>query len=168
MRCIGLENYQLTLVASCRSSLASFAFCNFHGLGNTTIDVVGGLCRKLTLIDLSGLHRVIDEALIPLVKKCAANLVAVNLCGCVNTTDTSVLTIVKLNGGSIKIFFLYGFRHFTDATLVEILKCCWILNVLEFPRVESPIQGLKHWPVLQNFTCRASHCLVALLFRTIA
>ena len=70
-----MENCPLTLVASCGSSVVSLAFCNFRGVGNTTIDVVGGLCRKLTLIDLTGQHRVSDESLIRLVKVYAANLV---------------------------------------------------------------------------------------------
>uniref|UniRef100_M1DI56 F-box family protein n=1 Tax=Solanum tuberosum TaxID=4113 RepID=M1DI56_SOLTU len=141
--CIDVEDYPLTLVASCRNSLVSLAIHNCPRVGNTTIDVVGGLCRKLTHIDQSGLLRITDEGLIPLVQNCAANLVAVNLSRCVNITDISVSTIVKLNGGSLKSLLVDGCRHVTDATLVEILKSCRMLNVLDVSKSGITDSGSK-------------------------
>ncbi|KAH0665269.1 hypothetical protein KY290_027539 [Solanum tuberosum] len=113
------------------------------GVGNTTIDVVGGLCRKLTDIDLSGLLRITDEVLTPLVQNCSANLVEVNLSRCVNITDISVSTIVKLSGGSPKSLFIDGCRHVIDATLVEILKSCWMLNVFDVSKSGITDLGIK-------------------------
>ncbi|WMV32936.1 hypothetical protein MTR67_026321 [Solanum verrucosum] len=141
--CIGVEDYPSTLVASYRNSLVSLAIRNCPGVGNTTIYIVGGLCRKLTHIDLSGLLRITDEGLIPLVKNCAANLVAVSLSWCINITDISVSTIVKLNGGSLKSLLVDGCRHVTDATLVEILKSCWMLIVLDVSMSGITDSGIK-------------------------
>uniref|UniRef100_A0A3Q7HL15 F-box domain-containing protein n=1 Tax=Solanum lycopersicum TaxID=4081 RepID=A0A3Q7HL15_SOLLC len=56
--CSNIWNYSLKFVA-----------------GNTTIDLVGGMFRKLTHIELSGLLRITDEGIIPIVQNCAANFV---------------------------------------------------------------------------------------------
>ncbi|KAH0661697.1 hypothetical protein KY284_026628 [Solanum tuberosum] len=166
--CIGVGEYPLTLVDSCCNSLVALAIPKCHGVGNTTIDVVGGLCRKLTHIDRSVRLRIIDEGLIPLVQNCSANLVEVNLSGCGNITDISVSTIVKLNGGSLKCLLVDGCRHVTDATLVEILKSCWTLNVLDVSKSGIIDSRSKFWPVLYNFIYGSSHCLIVLLCGTIA
>lgn len=55
MSYICVEDYPLTFVASFRNSLVYLAIGNCLGVENTTIYVLGGLCHKLTHIDLSGI-----------------------------------------------------------------------------------------------------------------
>ncbi|KAG5599436.1 hypothetical protein H5410_030806 [Solanum commersonii] len=114
---IGVEDYPITLVAPCCKSLVFLAIRNFPAVSNTTIDVVGGRCRKLTHIDLSGLLRITDEGLIPFFKNCAANFMEVNLSGWLQTC--------------------------CRCNIVRILNSCWMLNVLDVSKSGITILGIK-------------------------
>ncbi|KAF3663573.1 hypothetical protein FXO38_10563 [Capsicum annuum] len=90
VNCFGVEKlaYRFSLVLPC-NSLQSLSIRNCPGVGNATLAIVGRLCPKLTHLELSGLRRITDEGLFPLVQNYEAGLVKVNLRGCVNVTDKS-------------------------------------------------------------------------------
>lgn len=124
------------------NSLQSLSIRNCPGVGNATLAVVGRLCPKLTHLELSGLVRITDEGLFPLMQSCEAGLVKVNLSGCVNVTDKSVSAITELHGGSLEFLNVDGCRHVTDATLVAISNNCWLLSELDLSKCGITDSGI--------------------------
>ncbi|XP_015078449.1 EIN3-binding F-box protein 1-like [Solanum pennellii] len=144
VKCFGVNDLTNAIPskAPCCNSLVSLTIRNCPGVGNATIAIISRLCHRLTHIKLIGLLSITDEGLFPLVKNCAANLVAVNLSGCVNITDISVSYIVNKSGRSLKYLLVDGCKNVTDATLVEIWNSCWTLNVLDVSKCGITDSGI--------------------------
>ncbi|XP_059658149.1 EIN3-binding F-box protein 1-like [Cornus florida] len=141
--CLGIKDLVLgfPLMRLC-NSLRSFSIRNCSGFGNASLAMLGRLCPQLQNVDLSGLHGITDEGLIPLIESCEACLVKVNLSGCVNLTDKVVSAIAKLHGGTLELLNLDGCCNITDASLIAIAENCSLLSELDVSKCAITNNGI--------------------------
>ncbi|KAG5599454.1 hypothetical protein H5410_030824 [Solanum commersonii] len=160
-QCPIITDKSLLDIAKNCPDMTSLAIDSCSNIGNESLKAMGQYCPNLKIVvlknspligdhELAVLFYLTDKVLTEVRLQglyirdlSLANLVAVNLSGCVNITDISVSTIVKLNGGSLKSLLVDGCRHVTDETLVEFLKSCWMLNVLDVSKSGITDSGIK-------------------------
>ncbi|XP_057776455.1 EIN3-binding F-box protein 1-like [Salvia miltiorrhiza] len=130
--CLGIRDLNFGFpLTSCCDSLRSLTIRNCPGFGDSSLSLLGRICRKLTHVDLSGLESITDAGIVPLVQSSEAGLVKVNLSKCVNLSDSSVSAIAKIHGETLELLNLDGCRRITDTSLVEIARNCLSLGELD-------------------------------------
>uniref|UniRef100_A0A1D1Z441 EIN3-binding F-box protein 1 n=1 Tax=Anthurium amnicola TaxID=1678845 RepID=A0A1D1Z441_9ARAE len=142
-RCLGIRDVD-PCPAPFRSclSLRSLSICHCPGFGNSSLVLLGKLCPKLQHVNLSGLVRVTDAGLLPLVEGCDSGLVQVNLGGCINVRDAAVSALARRHGASLRTLNLEGCRMITDVSLLAIADCCSQLQDLDVSRCAVTDDGV--------------------------
>ncbi|KAK7411176.1 hypothetical protein VNO78_02608 [Psophocarpus tetragonolobus] len=135
LKCKGVKDIdvEVSMLSPCES-LRHLCIQNCHGIGNSSLAMVGKLCPQLQHVDLTGLYGVTDAGLLPLLENCQDGLVKVNLAGCWNLTDNVVSELARLHGGTVELLNLDGCRKITDASLVAIADNCLLLNDLDLSK----------------------------------
>uniref|UniRef100_A0A5B7B4D2 Putative EIN3-binding F-box protein 1-like n=1 Tax=Davidia involucrata TaxID=16924 RepID=A0A5B7B4D2_DAVIN len=146
--CFGIKDSVLgfPLMSICNSnsnSLQSLSIRNCPGFSNASLAMLGRFCPQVQHVDLSGLHGITDEGLLPLIESCEAGLKKVNLSGCVNLTDKVVSAIAKLHGGTLELLNLDGCSYITDASLVAIAENCSLLSELDASKCAITDSGIS-------------------------
>lgn len=143
VKCIGVKDLtpQASLLSPC-SSLRSLSIQSCPGFGSTSLAMVGKLCPQLHHLDLSGLTRITDVGLLPLLESSMAGLSKVNLTNCLNLTDKVVLSLARLHGETLELLNLDGCRKVTDASLVAIADNCPMLNDLDVSKCSITDSGV--------------------------
>ncbi|KAH0674183.1 hypothetical protein KY290_024082 [Solanum tuberosum] len=70
VKCVGVRDFppQASLLSPC-DSLRSLSIQSCPGFGSTSLAMVGKLCPQLHHLDLSGLTRITDDGLLPLLER---------------------------------------------------------------------------------------------------
>ncbi|GAA0165114.1 hypothetical protein LIER_20598 [Lithospermum erythrorhizon] len=130
--CFGVNDTDSSLpVMYVCNSVRSLSIRNCPGFGDASLALLGRMCRKLTHLELTGLHLISDEGLLPLVESSEAGLVKLNLSGCVNLTDDIASAIVKKHGWTLELLNLDGCRNITDVCMAAIAESCYPLSELD-------------------------------------
>lgn len=132
IKCMGIKDIKLELpmISPCKS-LQSLSIKHCLGFGSASLVMVLKLCPKLQNLDLTGLHKITDAGLTPLVTENEAGLVKVNLNGCLNVTDEVIISMARVHGGTLELLNLDGCRKITDLSLVGIAENCSLLSELD-------------------------------------
>lgn len=143
VKCSGVRDLppQASLLSPC-DSLRSLSIRSCAGFGSRSLAMVGKLCPQLHHLDLSGLTRITDAGLLPLLESSKAGLVKVNLTHCLNVTDEVVLSLARLHGETLELLNLDGCRRVTDASLVAIADNCLLLNDLDVSKCSITDSGV--------------------------
>lgn len=162
VKCLGVRDLppQAFLLPPC-NSLRSLSIRSCPGFGSTSLAMVGRLCPQLHHLDLSGLTRITDAGLRPLLENAEAGLVKVNLTNCLNLTNEVVLSLARLHGESLELLNLDGCRKITDASLVAIADNCPLLNDLDVSKcsiTDSGVAALSHGVQLNLQVLSLSGC----------
>ncbi|GAB2284916.1 Transcription factor COE2 [Dionaea muscipula] len=145
INCLGIKDmlpFGVTLPDSfLTSSLRSLSIRNCPGFGNMNLRLLAKMCPRLQSVDLSGLHKITDAGLLPVIwgRSCDAaagiGLVKVNLSGSMNVTNEVVSVLMKLHGGTLEVLNLDGCgKKITDASLVAIAEDCMVINQLNLSK----------------------------------
>ncbi|GAV80765.1 F-box domain-containing protein/LRR_6 domain-containing protein [Cephalotus follicularis] len=132
VKCFGIKDLSVGLskLSSC-VSLRLLTIRNCPDFGDASLAVLGKLCPRLQHVDLTGLHRITDAGVLPLLESCEAGLVKVNLSGCINLTDKVISSMVRLHGWTLEVLNLDECRKIGDASLVAIAENCQLLSDLD-------------------------------------
>ncbi|MQM00337.1 hypothetical protein Taro_033069, partial [Colocasia esculenta] len=143
VRCMGIRDVS-SFPASLPSCLALRLLSIRHcpGFGNSSLALIGKLCRRLQHLNLCELSGVTDAALIPLFQGCESGLLKVSLGGCVNVTDAAVSVLAKRHGATFQTLNLEGCRKVTDESLSAIADCCVMLKDLDVSRTAITDDGV--------------------------
>lgn len=133
--CFGIKdsNMGFPVMSPCKS-LRSLSIRECPGFGNVSLAILGRICPQLQRLNLTGLHGITDEGVLPLIQSCEAGLTKVNLNGCEHLTDKAVSAIAEVHGSTLELLNLDGCRHVTDAGLVAIAENCVVLNELDISK----------------------------------
>jgi len=142
--CFGVKDLDSTLpVMSVCNSERSMSIRNCVGFGDASLALLGRMCSKLTHLELTGLHGISDEGLLPLVQSSDAGLVKVNLSGSVNLTDKTVSAIAKKHGWTLELLNLDGCKNITDVSLAAIAESCFPLSELDVSTCSITDSGIQ-------------------------
>lgn len=143
VKCLGIQeiDVEASMLSPCRY-LRSVTIRNCPGFGSASLAVIGKLCPQLQHVDLTGLCRITEAGLLPLLENCEAGLVKVNLKGCCNLTDNIVSELARLHGGTLEILNLDGCQNITDASLVAVADNCLLLNDLDVSKCAITDAGI--------------------------
>lgn len=141
--CYGIKDLNTELPAiSPSESLRSLTIRDCPGFSNAALALLGKLCPRLQLLELSRLQGVTDAGFLPLLEKSDFGLVKVNLSGCVNVTDRVVLSIVKSHGWTLEALNIDGCKGVSDASLMAIACNCPLLSDLDVSRCSITDTGI--------------------------
>ncbi|XP_051152447.1 EIN3-binding F-box protein 1-like [Andrographis paniculata] len=144
IKCMGIKDLASdypTMLSPCES-LRSLSIRNCPGFGSTSLATVGRLCPQLQQLDLSGLRRITDDGLRPLVECSEKGLVKVNLSDCSNLTDEVVFALTRMHGETLELLNLCGCSKITDASLAALANACPLLNDLDVSKCRVTDSGV--------------------------
>ncbi|CAH9146304.1 unnamed protein product [Cuscuta epithymum] len=153
--CFGIKDLAFgmnpaAMLSSPCKSLRSLSISNCTGFNDDILVILGRICPNLVNVNISGLHGVTDNGLLPFVQGCDAGLVKVNLSGCVNVTDKTISTMVKIHGETLELLNLDGCGRVTDESLYAIAEHCSVLREFDVSKSrvsDSGIAALAVGPV---------------------
>lgn len=145
-RCFGIKDVMPmpigVVLPRSNVSLRSLAVRNCPMFGDANLALLADLCPGLTHLDLSRLHGITDDGVLPLVNNVDAGLVEVKLVNCVNLTDKVILALTKVHGGTLESLNVEGCGKITDASMVGIANDCLVMSDLDLSRSAISDLGL--------------------------